>query len=652
MKLTQEILNQAMQAFSAGNFTQVISILSPAYKQHPLAKMVYATALGKVAEFKKSFEIFESLQSDYPQNTDVAYNYGLLLKEAGFVDDAQRQFSKAIAINSNYHVALHALGNLKSELEQYEEAQLAFEKALAKDPKNVRYSQSLGKCLYQQEKWALLIAHTKVGNLYQSDRLSAELYTEACYRIHSRFELNESSSLLSSKYPDSYPIHYFLFLSALESKRYVLAKQYLEISLSVASASNKNELITYSSYITWLLNPSSENLDILNRRLASTKNERLLELAFNINENMGNLAGAETFLNKIQSLEGKSNRGKGELKRSLLAVAKDDFEEGLLLIEHYLESQPLSLPHLYQKVRILEKLGRYCEVEEVIRHIARNLKSLNSSKFSDLTAGVSFNDFKVSPVPIEKTSDNQTNILFIVGFPRSGTTLVESLMLKHMDIELLEETDAVNTFYTRMVEDGIVDKDSGNVKIDSESELTALADEYLAHLSTYSPTIDETKLIVDKMPLNIPYLPAMLTLFPRAKVLFCLRNPKAVALSCLQFEEINLYTIEQFSAAYNSVFSCWEKVQDVLGSRSMSVKYEDIINDTDHFIDTAYRFMQPTGSFKKRNKSDNSSLVLTPSYFQVNKPIYQSSADKYLYYPTLFSKVPSDLDKWIKKLKY
>ena len=84
----------------------------------------------------------------------------------------------------------------------------------------------------------------------------------------------------------------------------------------------------------------------------------------------------------------------------------------------------------------------------------------------------------------------------------------------------------------------------------------------------------------------------------------------------------------------------------------MSVKYEDIINDTDYFIDAAYSFMQRTGNFKNRNKSDKSSLVLTPSYFQVNKPIYQSSVDKYRYYPTLFSKVPSDLDKWIKKLKY
>ncbi|MEC9170258.1 MAG: tetratricopeptide repeat protein, partial [Pseudomonadota bacterium] len=103
-----------------------------------MAKMVYATALGKVAEFTTSFEIFESLQSDYPQNTDVAYNYGLLLKEAERFDDAQKQLSKAIAINPNYHVAFHALGNLMSELGRNEEAQLAYEKAIAKNPKNIQ----------------------------------------------------------------------------------------------------------------------------------------------------------------------------------------------------------------------------------------------------------------------------------------------------------------------------------------------------------------------------------------------------------------------------------------------------------------------------------------------------------------------------------
>ena len=51
MKLTQEIINQAMQAFGAGEFSRVISTLSPVYEQHPMAKMVYATALGQVAEF-------------------------------------------------------------------------------------------------------------------------------------------------------------------------------------------------------------------------------------------------------------------------------------------------------------------------------------------------------------------------------------------------------------------------------------------------------------------------------------------------------------------------------------------------------------------------------------------------------------------------
>ena len=186
MKLTQEIINQAMQAFGAGEFSRVISTLSPVYEQHPMAKMVYATALGKVAEFTTSFEIFESLQSDYPQNTDVAYNYGLLLKEAERFDDAQKQLSKAIAINPNYHVAFHALGNLMSELGRYEEAQLAYEKAIAKNPKNIQYGQSLSKCLYQQEKWSQLVAHIKREGLHLSDKLSAELYTEACYIIHSR----------------------------------------------------------------------------------------------------------------------------------------------------------------------------------------------------------------------------------------------------------------------------------------------------------------------------------------------------------------------------------------------------------------------------------------------------------------------------------
>ena len=652
MKLTQEIINQAMQAFGAGEFSRVISTLSPVYEQHPMAKMVYATALGKVAEFTTSFEIFESLQSDYPQNTDVAYNYGLLLKEAERFDDAQKQLSKAIAINPNYHVAFHALGNLMSELGRNEEAQLAYEKAIAKNPKNIQYGQSLSKCLYQQEKWSQLVAHIKREDLHLSDKLSAELYTEACYRIHSRGELAKQSNMLSSTYSDSYSIHYFLALSALESKRYVHAKRHLEKSLSLADSSDKEELLTYLDYVSWLLNATKDNLDVLNRKFENTDNIQLLELAFNINENRRELAEAEKFLGKIQLIQAEGDKEQHELKRSLLAFAKGEFEEGLRINEHFLVKQPKSLPHLYQKIRTLEKLKRFSDAEEVIRFIAHNVNNLHSSKFADLSSGVMLNGFDVSPSPIVNASSNSTNILFIVGFPRSGTTLIESLLLKNANVELLEETDAVETFYNQMVERDIVDPETGGIKSTNQSELDALANDYLEHLTAYSPSVDSNKLIVDKMPLNFPYLPAMLTLFPNAKVLCCLRNPKAVALSCLQFEEINLYTVEQFAEAYNKVFTCWEKMEPILRDRAISIKYEDVVADPESSIASIYQFSGLTEGEAKTLESNSSPLFQTPSYYQVSQPVYKSSMQKYENYPTLFSACPPLLDEWEQKWGY
>ena len=152
MKLTQALINQAMQAFNDGQYDITISTLATVYQQHPMAEMLYATALGKTGRFSESFDIFRRLQKQYPQNADVSYNYALLLKESGNLDDAEKQLSLAIKYNPQYHVAHHALGNVLLNQSRVEEAQSAFENALCCNPQSGQYAQSLSKSLYLQGK--------------------------------------------------------------------------------------------------------------------------------------------------------------------------------------------------------------------------------------------------------------------------------------------------------------------------------------------------------------------------------------------------------------------------------------------------------------------------------------------------------------------
>lgn len=659
MKLTQALINQAMQAFNTGQYHITISTLAAVYQQHPMAEMLFATALGKTERFTESFDIFQRLQKQYPQNVDVSYNYALLLKDAGNLDDAEKQLLLAIKNNPQYHVAHHALGNVLLDQSRVKEAQSAFENAHRFNPQSGQYAQSLSKSLYLQGKWQELITFLARDNLLFLDVMLAELYVEACYRVHARNTLFQQKTTLSQTFLSSYSIHYFLALSELESKRYGSARELTNTTLALASNDKqKEEMSTYAAYIDWLVLPSDEHFAALETKLAKTDNTQLLELAFNLYENRRDTKHAQQFLDKLtqqcnQSINPNS-LAQLSLKEAQVYFAKNDIDTGIQALDAALEATPLSLPHLYQKIRLLDKQHRFKEAEDIILSIANETSQYKSDKFSDLNAGIELGSFDISPTQAKITSTNNTEMLFIVGFPRSGTTLIENMLLKQGDVTLLEETDSAATFCQQLQGIGGIEALTGNLKVpvDEENKSTAiaklnsLADDYLKHLKAYAPTISSGTLIVDKMPLNFPYLPAMLTLFPKAKVLCCVRHPKAVALSCLQFEEINLYSVDAFANAYDKVFSCWNKLQPALGERTMTIKYETLVSEPESTLEA---LMQYVGLSKREGgveRGGNTSLIQTPSYFQVNQPIYTSSVQKFEKYPRLFARSSELLARW------
>jgi len=659
MKLTQALINQAMQAFNAGQYEITISTLAAVYQQHPMAEMLYATALGKTERFPESFDIFRRLQKQYPQNADVSYNYALLLKESGNLDNAEKQLSLAIKYNPQYHVAHHALGNVLLEQSRVEDAQSAFENALRCNPQSGQYAQSLSKSLYLQGKWQELITFLTRDNLLYLDVMLAELYVEACYRVHARNTLYQQKTKLSQTFLSSYSIHYFLALSELESKRYGSAKALTNTALSLASEEEqKEEMSTYAAYIDWLVLPSDSHFAALETKLAKTNNTQLLELAFNLYENRRDTKQAQQFLDKLTQQCSQSTSPNSlaqlSLKEAQIHFANDDIDRGIKALDVSLEASPFSLPHLYQKIRLLDKQQRFEEAEDIILSVANATSQYRTDKFSDLNGGIELGSFGIAPVQADITSTNDTEMLFIVGFPRSGTTLIENMLLKQGNVTLLEETDSAATFCQQLQEGGMIEALTGSLKVsvDEEDESTAiaklnsLADDYLNHLKAYAPTISSGTLIVDKMPLNFPYLPAMLTLFPKAKVLCCVRHPKAVALSCLQFEEINLYSVDTFAEAYDKVFSCWKKLQPVLGTRAMTMKYETLVSEPESTLEALLQYVGLSKMEGGVERSENASLIQTPSYFQVNQPIYTSSVQKFEKYPRLFEHSSELLSHW------
>jgi tetratricopeptide (TPR) repeat protein len=126
-------------------------------------------------------------------------------------------------------------------------------------------------------------------------------------------------------------------------------------------------------------------------------------------------------------------------------------------------------------------------------------------------------------------ADRRTHV-FLVGFPRSGTTLLEQVLASHPDVAAMEERtclmDSAAEFFGS-------DADLDRLAALSEAELDTWRQAYWKRVAETEPLLSRP-VFVDKMPLNAVFLPLIAKLFPAAKILFALRDPRDVVLSCFR----------------------------------------------------------------------------------------------------------------------
>ena len=128
-------------------------------------------------------------------------------------------------------------------------------------------------------------------------------------------------------------------------------------------------------------------------------------------------------------------------------------------------------------------------------------------------------------VPVTRTNEIQPT--FLIGFPRSGTTLLDTILRTHSNIDVLEELPMVAKMIASLQHVATV---SGIEKIDESSAKIANLS-YLKEFKKHT-TVGEKSVIIDKLPLNILHLPIINQIFPNAKFILALRHPLDCVLSC------------------------------------------------------------------------------------------------------------------------
>ncbi|TWT34802.1 tetratricopeptide repeat-containing sulfotransferase family protein [Blastopirellula retiformator] len=214
--------------------------------------------------------------------------------------------------------------------------------------------------------------------------------------------------------------------------------------------------------------------------------------------------------------------------------------------------------------------------------------------------------------------------IFIVGMPRSGTTLVEQILSSHPEVcgagELMDITDltlsmprrlGVDVRYPQAVEklDGVLVKE--------------MAESYLGQLRSRSSA---AKRVTDKMPTNFRHLGFVAMLFPRAHIINVRRDSRDVCISCfrqnLDWPYCDLEACARYYRQYLRLMSHWKEATPL---KILDIQYEELVADPDRVSRQLVEFCGlPWDDSCLRFHASNRA-VQTPSKWQVRQPVYHSS---------------------------
>ncbi len=311
-----------------------------------------------------------------------------------------------------------------------------------------------------------------------------------------------------------------------------------------------------------------------------------------------------------------------------------------------------------------EKLKEYKQAFQKIKERNNIILSLNENKnFDGKNIYNSIDKYKIfftksnlDKIYSKISYQNDENLIFLIGFPRSGTTLLDNILRSHSEITVLEE----KPYLLNLRHDFFKQNDNElssllNITQDIKDKIR---NQYFKKI--FSQTGKNRRIIVDKFPLTIIELGFVKSIFPNAKIILAMRHPCDVVTSCffssfkMNDAMVNFLNWNSTIQFYNKVFDLFEFYSNELNLNFITIKYEDLITN---FKDNVQKMTKYIGLKYENNMENffltakNQSRISTPSYSQVINPLYTTSINRWKNYPNT-NETKKKLNKWIKKFNY
>ena len=313
----------------------------------------------------------------------------------------------------------------------------------------------------------------------------------------------------------------------------------------------------------------------------------------------------------------------------------------------------------YDQLELYQEAYKFFEISNKISEKLPNNNS-DKKKFTDsILQRIDY--FSYINNETNKKKLNKTHNLdpvFLIGFPRSGTTLLDTILRTHNLIEVIEEKPIIDKLLKEMKKS--TGSSFSNLEKIDELGIKKLKDLYNSERQNYIK-FDDGKIYIDKFPLNIVFLAEINKIFPNAKYILALRNPRDSVLSCFMQSFTpndamsNMLSINDASNLYDQTMKLFKIYERILDLKLHIVKYEDVINNFEPTIKNLLKFLQVewTDNLREFYKSaENKRIISTPSYDQVNKPLYNQSIGRWKNYEDKFVETSKIFEKWNKEFNY
>ena len=262
----------------------------------------------------------------------------------------------------------------------------------------------------------------------------------------------------------------------------------------------------------------------------------------------------------------------------------------------------------------------------------------------------------VRPVPPSASECASRSHIFLMGFMRSGTTLLEQALARSPDVVTVEEMETLANSGAELL-----GQPAGLSRIAAfgEEEIAQRREAYWRYLKSVG--IEPTgKVLIDKLPFNGIKLPLIAKLFPEAKVIFAIRDPRDVVLSCFQRRmppngfSYEMRTLAGAARFYASYMALVRRYREVLPLTLLDHRHEDLLRDVEHSIREACDFIgidyrPELTSFEQAARQGQ---VMSQSSRQLSEGLNTRGLDRWRRYQDQLAPILPVLQPWVEAFGY